>query len=932
MLRWTIAAFCVFGGVACATTPTGLTPPSRDLVVEAEGLLRTYDNGLTLFIAPDPHTELLQLDMRQRVGTRDDPPGKGAVAHLVEHLMFSIVDPTTSTTIASQLSNDALYFNALTSADETDYTQTGTREDLAMFLRHAALRLGADCRALGGPILEREREIVRNETAWRRSLVMPLLRHDVLSHAFPPEHPYHRAPFPDDAELDAITVDDICAFVDRYYTASQTTIVITGDVDPIEVATLAESTIAPLPNITVEPRSPMPRIALGGRTVEIAADIERPTTLVLFELPPRFTREHVGSRIASHLLLLFGYIGQIRGGVDKETMATILPVELGGKEATLVGIMIETPRAADLQRATELALDNIFEGFATSGGGTAFKVLYDVARQVRRLDIVDSIFRMDRRGTAYADYLEQPGGYSFVGGELSTIDGLSGDDLQDIARATFARERMLVVEVVPRERAQSSRITRARFDVREIADAIPPTIVAVADDPHRPIEIPHIAPDTRNIRAIHLDNGMRVVLARSTRMPIVEMEIVLEAGFDDAEEAPVLATLAAATYRPRNDEIAEDALLPFKRVGSVVEHEVDRRTTTFRTRGLAIYLDHLVAGLAEHVVEAELDPLEYKRWHKREAVLAADPVAADERARTRAVFEALYGEGHPWARVEDAKGASITPELVRAFRRANYVGERATLLVSGGIDLDLATEHVRAHFGSGKRKLADVAWNSGRERARIDVPAPQRDVAWLFTEVDDRRIQTDVTVWFALDDIFGRGHASLAVAVEMLAAEVARVREVLGISYGIHASIRFDPPRVEVHGAIDGARASEGIAALQAALASVVSGPDFDRRFALARRRVVQGLLAAQGDPRRHAEQFVAAARHDVGFDMFDHLPRRVAATTPASVRAQLERVLPADGGVMLVQGPQAGVDAAYARRGKRRHVPLQRPDRHAPR
>ncbi|MCH9682359.1 MAG: insulinase family protein, partial [Deltaproteobacteria bacterium] len=81
----------------CATNKTkaqaeapDLPPPSRDLQFPDEGFLKVYDNGLTLFVVPDPYTSLVQFDVRQQVGSREDPQGKAGMAHFVEHLMFQM--------------------------------------------------------------------------------------------------------------------------------------------------------------------------------------------------------------------------------------------------------------------------------------------------------------------------------------------------------------------------------------------------------------------------------------------------------------------------------------------------------------------------------------------------------------------------------------------------------------------------------------------------------------------------------------------------------------------------------------------------------------------------------------------------------------------------------------------------------------------------
>src|SRR5215510_14478379 len=49
---------------------------------------RLTKNGMRIVVMPDATTELVEVDVRYEVGSREDPPGKAGLAHLVEHLMF----------------------------------------------------------------------------------------------------------------------------------------------------------------------------------------------------------------------------------------------------------------------------------------------------------------------------------------------------------------------------------------------------------------------------------------------------------------------------------------------------------------------------------------------------------------------------------------------------------------------------------------------------------------------------------------------------------------------------------------------------------------------------------------------------------------------------------------------------------------------------
>src|SRR5687767_3983315 len=108
-----------------------LPQPSRDLVIPGNGFYKQFDNGLELFIVPDAYTRLVQFDVRQQVGSREDPPGKDGMAHFVEHLMFQMpVDGPGTTRVMSDLPQHTLFFNAYTAADQTHYMHTGTSDKL----------------------------------------------------------------------------------------------------------------------------------------------------------------------------------------------------------------------------------------------------------------------------------------------------------------------------------------------------------------------------------------------------------------------------------------------------------------------------------------------------------------------------------------------------------------------------------------------------------------------------------------------------------------------------------------------------------------------------------------------------------------------------------------------------------------------------------
>src|SRR5262245_60362737 len=72
--------------VCCVLACTPTHPRFAFNLPEQRGRLDA--NGLRFVIMPDPSTQLAEVDVRYEVGSREDPPGKAGLAHLVEHLMF----------------------------------------------------------------------------------------------------------------------------------------------------------------------------------------------------------------------------------------------------------------------------------------------------------------------------------------------------------------------------------------------------------------------------------------------------------------------------------------------------------------------------------------------------------------------------------------------------------------------------------------------------------------------------------------------------------------------------------------------------------------------------------------------------------------------------------------------------------------------------
>lgn len=888
-----------------------LPTPPRDLQFPDQGFLKEYDNGLRLFVVPDPYTRLVQFDVRQQVGSREDPQGKAGMAHFVEHLMFQMpVDGPGSPKLMLDLPQHSLTFNAYTSADETHYMHTGTREELERYVKYTALRLGYDCAAVPEAEFLRERDVVRNEHRWRGTGLDAFVYSRMLEQVFPEGHPYRRSLVDIDTDLVSITPEDACGFIKRWYTAGQATVVVSGDVDPLEVLELTNKYLEPLPKITVPPRPKVPSVEIAGVTKEIEAPVKKATAAVLFQMPRRFSRDDAAAQAAQQMLFLaVGVLTSIdaTGSVIEDVGAT----GFGGEDAFVFGVTIETKKARDLDRGIDVVLNAIQKGFAADVTKDDI-IEYQIARQQARLQVLSGISSILGRSGTYADYLEEGDKPGFYGADLAQIDALSDVQAQEAGRRLFARERAMIIKVVPDGSKDTPAAERAKFDYKpedEEKLALPEDIDPA--EAHRPLDLTDIAPPEAQFVEYALDNGMRVVLVQSSQVPVMDVQLIVGAGTVDGSR-PELAEAAHRLYGFRDDLEGRNLSSFFDAAGGFFGGDVGPLATTFYSRGLAIYLDFLVAGVSEQVVQAQYRTGSLDGWKLSVAERLKKKSATQQAARQNAFFTALYGKGHPHVREVIADRGSlkeITLKDVEAFRDTHYRAANSAIIVTGGFDMQLAIQYLERFFGKPSLRDKRMMWLEPKATAeRPQPPEPKPGSIRVMTEVDKERVQTDLTLAFPLAEAYGDDHAALLVLASMLNEEVGAVRQKLGASYGVYAFLNTERPHIAIGGALDSTKAGEGSAAILAAVQSLRDGEDFDRRFAFARRSVLKEMLNAQADSQLLAQRLADAVRNGRSYDYFQELARRVATLEPEAVKAQITKVLAPSRSVALVQGPAAGV------------------------
>ena len=160
--------------------------------------------------------------------------------------------------------------------------------------------------------------------------------------------------------------------------------------------------------------------------------------------------------------------------------------------------------------------------------------------------------------------------------------------------------------------------------------------------------------------------------------------------------------------------------------------------------------------------------------------------------------------------------------------------------------------------------------------------------------------------------------AARLIVTELLNQRMETIRSERGATYGTYArrSTLVAASAYVLGGAVDAPRAGEAIQAMREGVDSLRRGDDFARRFAQARRVVVQRLVAESTSSAGLAGRLGVLAQFGLPADHFDDVLRQVAAMTPAQVRDLIARELDPRAETVVALGDRAALTAAFAAAG----------------
>ncbi len=195
----------------------------------------TLDNGLEVILHEDHSDPIVAVATLMHVGSNREKPGRTGFAHFFEHMSFNDSENVPRGANRKLIPEWGGSRNGGTWSDGTIYYEVVPKDAFDKILWVDSDRFGYMINTVTKDALEAEKQVVKNEKRQRVDNAPYGYTDEIIrKNLYPEGHPYSWTVIGSLPDLQAATLDDVKEFYEQYYGAGNATLVIAGDIDPIE--------------------------------------------------------------------------------------------------------------------------------------------------------------------------------------------------------------------------------------------------------------------------------------------------------------------------------------------------------------------------------------------------------------------------------------------------------------------------------------------------------------------------------------------------------------------------------------------------------------------------------------------------------------------------------------------------------------------------
>lgn len=665
------------------------------------------ENGLRLIVHEDHKAPIVSFNVWYHVGSKNEKPGKTGFAHLYEHLMFNGSEHYNDDYFQLMDAIGATDLNGTTNNDRTNYFENVPVSVLDKVLWIESDRMGYMLKAIDSAKLAEQRGVVQNEKRQGENEPYSVLEELTVKATYPASHPYSWTVIGSMADLDAASLEDVKEWFKTYYGPNNAVVVIAGDVKADEVFEKVKKYFGEIPagppvahhkswiakmtgsNMqVVEDRVPQARVQKvwnvpGWGTEELTRLNMLGEILTSGKSSRLYKRLVYDEQLASTVNFYtdekeiggqFYIVADAKPGVEPEKINKIINEEL--KKVITLGV---TPE--ELERAKSRHFSSFIKGVERIGG---FGGKSDILAMC-------------------ATYNGSPEHYKKINAMVASA---TTADLKKVA-VDWLSDGEFVAIVLPFGEYSASETKADRSKLPEAGKE--PAVVFPA------------------IKEFSLSNGLKVSLVERKSVPVVNMNLLMNAGYaSDQFAMPGVASLAGkmmmeGTKTKNSIQISD--LLADLGAGMSVNSSQDFTTLSMNT--LKTNIAPSIDLFADVLFNPSFPQKDFERVQKQQLLRIKQEQSQPIYMGLRILPRLLYGNGHAYMNPYTGTGfeetvKKITVADLRKFHGDWFAPNNGQLLVVGDITEAELKPLLEAKLGGWKSRQVPV-----KNISQVSVPAAQ---------------------------------------------------------------------------------------------------------------------------------------------------------------------------------------------------------------
>lgn len=763
----------------------------------------TLENGLTVIFHIDRSDPVVAVNLTAHVGSAREKAGRTGFAHLFEHLLFlesENLGPGGLDRMSARIGGSGA--NGSTSRDRTNYLQTVPNDALEKMLWAEADKLGWFINTVTEPVLEKEKQVVKNEK--RQGVDNRPYGHTfyVLHKALYPEtHPYNWQVIGSLADLQAATLDDVKEFFRAWYTPNNVTLTLTGDFDPDQAKLWIDRYFAEIPRgPDITPMTP--QAGFVAETVKLYHEDN------FAQLP--------------QLTMVWPTVEQYHP--DSYPLAVLSELLTDGKEAPLNEVLIDEAQVAasvgtfiyDSELAGELILQvSAFKGTdlddvasALADGFARFETepITDEALQRiktrQEVDFYGALNSVLGKGAQLAQYSIFAGDPGYIDEDLARLQAVTAEDVRRVYETYIKDKAHVATSFVPRgqlelalEGSSEAEVViepivqgaEAEVDLSGNAEyeRTPSLIDRSVEPPYGPT--PELA--TPDVWESETANGIQVYGITDTELPLVRFSMVMEGGhlLDTPETAGTANLVAEVLTKGTASKTPAEFDKALALLGANVSVDVTAESFEINGETLSRNFAQTIALVEEALLEPRWDETEFELAVSRTRDTIQAQRAQPNAISARAFNLVTYGADSMRARSvlgSESNLESITLDDLKAWKAANLSPHLTSFRVVGDVrqdDVVAALSGVSERWAKVDLELPVTEMPAAPETSAIyfyDVPGSSQSV-FRFGYPALKRTDADYDLAGVMNYRLGGGGFASRLTQEL--------REGKGYTYGIRS-------------------------------------------------------------------------------------------------------------------------------------------------